>query len=133
MPHEPTPPTQAKWWDWSPHLLKYVDDTVIIDRVCFENATRFEDEDLAAREKHAIQTQNVFQRVTGKAEWKGMKVNTGKTKMLCVSDALSFLPGSYISAEGEKITSWGRNNMVKLLGFHLSNHTGVSAHMEALR
>ena len=108
---------------------------MISDRVSFENAGRFEDDCLAAREKQAVQTQNLFRRVTGKAEWKGMKVNAAKTKMLCVSDALSFLPGSYIEIGGDvpRITSGGREDTMKLLGFTLSNRPGVGAHVDALR
>ena len=62
-----------------------------------------------------------------------MKVNTGKTKMLCVSDALSFIPGSYIDTREGRISSGGRNDIMKLLGFHVSNKSGVGAHVEALR
>ena len=97
-----------------------------------ENAQRYEDEETAFREKLAVQTQNLFRRVTGKAEWKGMKVNTGKTKMLCISDALSFVPGSYIrpSEGSDKISSGGREDSMKLLGFRVSNRPGVAAHIE---
>ena len=50
-----------------------------------------------------------------------MVVNTDKTKMLCISDALSFVPGAYIRAsDGEKIMSGGRRDQMKLLGYYLS-------------
>ena len=118
-----------KWRDRGANVLKYVDDAIITDRISMETADRFEDDSLVARQKQAVQTQNIFQRMTGNAEWKGMKVNTDKTKMLCVSDALSFLPGSYIDAAGTRIASGGREDSMKLLGFHMSNRPGVGAHV----
>ena len=135
LPPEPTPRTQARWKDRPAKVYKYVDDAIISDRICMENAHRYEDEETAVREKLAVQTQNLFRRVTGKAEWKGMKVNTGKTKMLCISDALSFVPGSYIrpSEGSDKISSGGREDSMKLLGFRVSNCPGVAAHIEAVR
>ena len=39
---------------------------------------------------------NLFQTLVGKAEWKGMKVNCAKTTMMCVSDAILFVPRAYI-------------------------------------
>ena len=63
-----------------------------------------------------------------------MVVNTSKTKMLCVSDAISFLPGSFIrTTDGEKIASGGRRDQMKLLGFQVSSRPGVHAHVESLR
>ena len=73
-----------------------------------ENADRYEEDELAVCEKLAVQTQNVFRWVTGRAEWKVMKVNTSKTKMLCISDAMSHIPGTYIeSSLGGKDRQWG--------------------------
>ena len=93
-----------------------------------------EDEEIAVREKLAVQTQNLFQRVTGKAEWKGMRVNTGKTKMLCISDAMSYVPGSFINtSNGKRIAGGGREDSMKLLGFRVSNRPGVAAHVDALK
>ena len=48
------------------------------------------------RDKHTIPTQNLFQRIIGKAEGRGMKVNLGKTAMLCISDAMSYDAGAHI-------------------------------------
>ena len=54
--------------------------------------------------------------------------------MLCVSDCMTYVPGSFITtSDGTKISSRGREDKMKLLGFHLSNKPGVSAHVEALK
>ena len=54
--------------------------------------------------------------------------------MLCISDALTFIPGSYISPseDGPRVASGVREDWMKLLGFRVSNQPGVSAHVEAL-
>ena len=62
-----------------------------------------------------------------------MKVNTVKTKMLCISDAMSFLPASYINTEGRRVASGGREDSMKLLGLHVSNCPEVLAHVKALQ
>ena len=122
LPQEENRRNQARWSDRDIKIYKYVDDAVSCDRVSMDSAERWSEDDCNVREKLAVQTQNLFRRVTGKAQWKGMVVNTSKTKMLCVSDALSFIPGAYILSEnGEKISSGGRRDSMKLLGYHLSN------------
>ena len=62
-----------------------------------------------------------------------MKVNPGKTGMLCISSAMLFLPGTYIITQSGKVASSGWNDTMKLLGFHLSNRPAIHAHVEALR
>ena len=47
-------------------------------------------EGVKTREKHAIPTQNAFRLVKRAAEDKGMRVNTMKTALLCISDAASY-------------------------------------------
>ena len=44
----------------------------------------------ACKEKHDIQSQNMFRRVVGRAEERVMVVNKGKMKILCVSDAQTY-------------------------------------------
>ena len=62
-----------------------------------------------------------------------MKVNTAKTKMLCVSDAHSFLAESYfMDADGKEISS-SRETSIKILGFHLSSKPGVGMHVWVIR
>ena len=93
-----------------------------------ENTARFKDGECSVLEKQAIQSQNLFRQVVG------MKVSTAKTKMLCVSDAFSFILRSYIlTSDRTKIASGGREDRKKLLGFQMSNKPGAGAHGDALR
>ena len=60
-----------------------------------------------------------------------MKVNTGKTGLLVVSDALSYNPVVEICDAGGARLRSGKS--MKILGFHMSDRPGVGAHVEAIR
>ena len=84
------------------------------------------------KEKHAIISQNTFQWVIKRAESRGMKVNTSKTNMLCVSDSLALRSHGYILEEGgSRITSVGTDS-IKILGFHFGSRPNVQAHVQSL-
>ena len=69
-------------------FLRFVDDGFALSKVNFENSYGFKVNSLQHRVKHVIQAQNIFQHLVRRAEAIGMKVNTGMTAMMCVSDAL---------------------------------------------
>ena len=57
-------------------------------------------------DKHVIEGQNTFCRTIRKAAAKGMKVNTDKMAMVCVSGAQSYVARSHIyDADGTKVSS----------------------------
>ena len=72
-------------------ILKYVDDGVQVERVSMEMASRSVRDGVSIKDKHAVPSQNVFLHNTSRAQSVGMKINAGKTKILCVSDAQSSL------------------------------------------
>ena len=80
-----------KWRPTKGMVYKYVDDNLQVDRVNMETASRATDANGAYRKKHAIACQNAFRRTICHAEGIGMKVNDGKTTMVCVSGAQSYL------------------------------------------
>lgn len=72
--------------------------------------------EVAFKEKQAFPSQNAFRGVTGNAKKKGMKVNTSKTKILCISDAMNYTPRTLIfDSDGVKICN---GHEMKLLGFY---------------
>ena len=96
-----------------------------------ETAVRYEKDSEAYRVKHAVPSQNVFRYVTKRAESIGMKVNKGKTSVLCVSDALKFHPEAFFEdTDGTRLSSGGH---MKMLGFHMSSRPTVHAHIEVIR
>ena len=100
-------------------LLKYVDDNSMASKVNFDTAIRLEVLGESHRVKHAVELQNVFRTVIRRAESKGMKVNTDKTNVICISDAQSYTPSAYVlDSDGVRIDS---GNSLKIVGFHFSN------------
>ena len=83
------------------------------------------------KDKHDLPSQNLFRKVVSKAESRGMVVNRGKTKILCISDSQTYKAGAHImDSEGNKLTSGGH---LKVLGFHLDSRPSVHAHFQALK
>ena len=76
-----------KWKERPRKILKYVDDNLQIDKICMETVVAVPPD---TREKHAITCQNVFRHIMTKAESRGMRVNSSKMAMMCVSDAMSY-------------------------------------------
>ena len=83
-------------------------------------------------EKNCVLSQNMFRRVVARAESRGMVVNNQKTKIVCVSDALSYEARSYLlHSSGEKLSSGGGG--IKVLGFHMDSRPTCLAHVNALK
>ena len=107
--------------------LKYVDDGMTIEKLNFETAPLISGKKI----KHAAASQNVFRAVVSKAESIGMKVNTDKTQLLVISDALTYDPAACIKDSQDNQISSSKG--IKVLGFHMSDRPNVAAHVEALR
>ena len=56
-----------------------------------------------------------------------MVVNSNKTKLLTVSDALNYRPKAYIMDENNNKIESG--NSMNILGFHLSDRPDVNEHV----
>ena len=60
-----------------------------------------------------------------------MVVNNSKTRILCVSDAMSYRAAAFIEdRDGIRLSSGGS---LKVLGFHMDGRPTVHAHVEAMR
>ena len=126
---------KATGFRWKPKKVrkfKYVDDGMIVTKVNMDSGVV----SLAAgskpvRDKHDLIGQNMFRRVVSKAESRGMLVNNKKTKILCVSDALNYLPQAHIiDSDGNRLES---SDKMKILGFHMNSKPTVHAHVAALQ
>lgn len=93
IPEERYPVTSAIWQSRPTSKHKYIDDGILNTELNFENKMIATD---GHKYKHSVDTQNVFRRTIHNAEAIGMKVNTNKTNLLCVSDLLSFRASAYI-------------------------------------
>ena len=119
--------TGLRWKQEPVDSKKFVDDGIMISKVNMDSASP----DGPAKLKHDLLSQNVFRRVVRKAESRGMVVNKGKTKMLCISDAQSYKARSYLlDGDGSEIKS---SESMKILGFHLDSRPSAHAHISALK
>ena len=134
VPHEPNHWTRAIWKRRRVRCHKYVDDGICIEKANYENVLGDEEEDgHPVRIKHAIPSQNTFRMTKRAAEAKGMKVNTSKTKVLCVSDSLSYRAAAKIEdEEGLEIAS-KKGDKLKVLGFTFGKRPTVRPHVKSIR
>lgn len=126
--------TGFRWRKKAARKLKYVDDGVMASKINMRSGVLTGElcGGKPVREKHDMITQNLFRRIVEKATGRGMVVNSGKTKLLCMSDALTYKASAFIQdAEGNRLVS--ANTTMKVLGFHLDSRPSCHAHVEALR
>ena len=123
--------TGLRWKRKRPRTLKYMDDGMSISKANMDSAAGSVVEGKLVKDKHDIESQNLFRRVVRKAQSRGMVVNSKKTKILCISDAQTYKAAAHImDSEGSRLSS---GTHLKVLGFHLDSRPSVHAHVEALR
>ena len=109
--------TGLRWKAKKPRSLKYVDDSMTLAKNNMDSAREEDRLGKIHKFKHDIQSQNVFRRVVSRAEDRGMVVNWGKTKILCISDSQSYKAHAMIKdGESNELTS---GEHLKVLGFHM--------------
>ena len=133
VPEEPNKKaTGLRWKKKKARKFKFVDDGMIVTKANMDNSVI----SLAAgvkpvKDKHDIIGQNMFRRVVSKAVSRGMVVNSSKTKILCISDALTYRAAAHIlDNDGGRIES---TDKMKILGFHFDSRPTAHAHVAALR
>ena len=109
-------------------IVKYVDDNISVEKLNFGPVAFTEVGGVKFKFKLAVNTQNGFRSIKHNAEEIGMVVNTSKTKLITISDALNYRPRAHIfDSDGTKIES---GDTMNILGFHLSDRPGVHAHVD---
>ena len=79
---------------------------------------------------HAIQSERNFNKIKKRAEEIGMRVNSAKTQLLCISGSTSAIVRSYIRTEcGQEIKSAPE---LKILGFWFGPRPNVAIHVTKL-
>ena len=133
VPEEPNPVTSAAWRPKDIGVYKYIDDGLQIEKINMETAVRYDIGGEERRRKHAVPSQNFYRHVTKKAVGRGMKINSSKTKLLCISDALSYSPEAEIRDLNGSLLVTTPGDCLKMLGFHFSSKPNVTKHIEVLK
>ena len=109
-------------------VLKYVDDNILNELVNFEDVHT---DVHGYRTKRATRTEALFRTIVAWAESVGMKVNSAKTQMMCVSNSRSYIPAVFIEdAQGNQIKT---TNKMKILGFNFSSEPHMDAQVESIK
>ena len=86
------------------------------------------------RQKLTAQSQNLFRTITSEAARNWMMVNHSKTKVLVVSDAISYRPQAFFhDNNGNELSNTSGPGSIKVLGFHISEKPGVICQVKAIR
>ena len=123
--------TEAKWFHKKAPLYRFVDDGFSITRINFENSYGFSVNGVMFRVKHALQAQNIFRHMIRRAEEIGMLVNSSKTAMLCVSDALSYKADAFFF--DDDMLRIGTTSSIKALGMRFSDRPTMDAQVAHLK
>ena len=127
IPEEPNPVTSAIWKPRATGTHKYIDDSISDTKLNFENEPLVN----GTKDKLAMDAQNTFRRTIRNAELIGMKANTDKTKLLLVSDSLSFKARAHFrSIEGTRLES---GESLKLLGFTFGPRPTCQLHVDTIK
>ena len=119
--------TGLTWRAERPWTFKFIDDGLILAKICTDTVAPEPGNGKLLRNKHDVQTQNLFRRVVAKAQSRGMVVNKNKTKILCITDVQTYTAAAHFF---DRLESGGS---MKVLGFHLNSRPSVHAHVQALK
>ena len=98
------PELPANWKDRNLVCVKYVDDCLSIEKLCYSGAERFNVNGSTYALARAMKSESHFNTIEFNAASKGMKINNNKTKMMCISNARTYIPASYvITTTGERL------------------------------
>ena len=117
----------VRWKDRAIKCVKYVDDCLSLEKVCFSNGLKLQINGVEMSVVKAVKSEHHFCTVESNARDRGMIINNGKTKMLCISAARSYQSEPYlVSSDGTRIDCV---QAAKILGFHFDTNPNVAAHM----
>ena len=109
-------------------IVKYIDNNVVIEKLNYGRMPMQLVAGKMIKKRRALPTQNAFRSINKNAGKKGMMVNSLKTQMLVVSDALNYTPFAFIEdRNGQEIAS---GDELKVLGFTFGPRPTVHKHVE---
>ena len=111
-------------------ICKYIDDCISCEKLNFGQVDIEVVDGKPIKRRRAVGIQNSFVSITGNAKKKGMKINTDKTGLICISDALHYRPETYFAAGAELIES---KSSLKVLGYHFSSKPDARAQADSVK
>lgn len=119
----------ADWKEWDLWFKKYIDDGLAGEVVGNLNAVSHITAKKEKKYVHAAKSQN-FMKLTMQNPAKiGMRINTEKTKMMCVNVAKNSIVNTYIKIDGKTIEG---GDEIQILGYKIGRelHAEKQVHRE---
>ena len=105
----------------------YIDDLNIVEKIRHSDTISHISQSKQSVSAYAPQSECIFSTISKRASELKMKVNEGKTQILCISAAKNSQVSSYINTETRRISS---TDEMKILGFWFGKEPTVSRHIE---
>ena len=121
--------TPAGWTERPLAVKVYIDDLNNIEKVKQSTAISIISDHKTTILPHAVKSETNFGLIKSRAEEMGMRVNAGKTQLLCISSNNVCRVQSYIRFDGEEIRS---SSELKILGFWFGSKPNVDVHVNKL-
>ena len=116
------------WRDKTPAVFTYIDDANGIEKLRVPGSICHYSQNTPSVTVHAVKSQELMNTVTVRAEGIGMRVNSLKTQLLCMTAGnTSSNVSSYIKCGNQKITS---SQELKILGFKFGTTPSVKIHVQ---
>ena len=119
-------------WKEEEWLDKYVDDVEYGEKHFIDKCISTFTSSKEARLIHAAGCQSMFRRIETNAGHIGMRVNSSKTQLLCISPSINYEISSYFrpSDDSEEIVS---QDTLKVLGFAFGRKPTVECHVKLIQ
>ena len=111
------------WVDWDLWFKKYIDDGLAGEKVCNINSISHVSSKKENKYVHASKSEHFMKLTIQNAHKIGMKINTSKTKMMCVNVAKNSVVNTYINIEGTTIEG---GDEIKILGYKMGRELNAS-------
>ena len=119
------------WTEQAISTKVYIDDLNTIEKVKQSTAVSVLSANRPVIKPHAIMSERNFERIKVQAENIGMRVNSEKTQLLCITGNTVNSVQSYIrTSDGKEITS---GTELKILGFWFGPNPNVNVHVSKLK
>ena len=111
-------------------VSKYVDDISAGEKICLANSTSVWSQRKEERLVRAPYCEKIHDIVAKNSRAIGMKLNSAKTQLLCITAAINYEVRSTIDIEGTQIVS---GDELKVLGFTMGRRPTMRPHVEAMK
>ena len=121
--------TEKKWTDKPIMSVKFVDDGINVETINMKEEPMMTEGGQCFKITKAAKTAGLLEHIRHASENKGMKVNEGKTGLMCVSTARSYQAKVKIDFNGQTIVG---SDSLKILGVKMTKDCSFGEHINEI-